>query len=282
MSPKLTTVRVGLRRGWIEFRLTVTNVGEMLGWLWPSLLALLVMYALRDSTVPGTDFSLGAQSIPGILGMNIVLTGMMGLASTLITEREDGTLLRAKAIPNGVPGYLTGKVVSQSGMTAAVLLVVLLPAAFLFDGLELGEVSSWLRLSWVVVLGLVATLPLGALLGAVFHSPQGLGVIMLLLTGMVGISGVFYPITALPEWLQLLGQLFPVYWLGIGMRSALLPETMSAVEIGDSWRLWETLGVLGLWAVLGFALAPRVLGRMARRADGARLASASPAQPASS
>ncbi len=34
----------------------------------------------------------------------------------LTVEREDGTLLRAKAIPNGMIGYLIGKVVMVSGM----------------------------------------------------------------------------------------------------------------------------------------------------------------------
>ncbi len=62
---------------------------------------------------------------------------------------------------------------------------------------------------------------------------------------MVAISGIFYPITHLPAWLQWLGQVFPIYWLGLGMRSALLPATMASVEIGHSWRHLETFGVLG-------------------------------------
>lgn len=56
------------------------------------------------------------------------------------------------------------------------------------------------------------------------------------------------------------------------MRSALLPDMVSAVEIGESWRHLETLGVLGAWAVVGFALAPMVLRRMARREPGSAVA----------
>jgi ABC-2 type transport system permease protein len=76
----------------------------------------------------------------------------------------------------------------------------------------------------------------------------------------------------LPEWVQWIAQVFPMYWLGLGMRSALLPDSALAVEIGHSWRGWETFGVLGIWAVIGLALAPAVLRRMARRESGSTVA----------
>ena len=69
--------------------------------------------------------------------------------------------------------------------------------------------------------------------------------------GLVAISGIFYPITHLPHWLQWVGQTFPLYWLGLGMRSALLPANLAAVEVGHSWRHLATFGVLGAWAVAG-------------------------------
>ncbi|MGA4838047.1 hypothetical protein [Streptomyces sp. G45] len=56
------------------------------------------------------------------------------------------------------------------------------------------------------------------------------------------------------------------------MRAALLPDAAVTVEIGDSWRLWETAGVLGAWAVAGLLVAPVVLRRMARRESGSSVA----------
>lgn len=168
-------------------------------------------------------------------------------------------------------GYLTGKATGQAALATTVVALVLIVAAFLFDGLELTAVSSWLTLIWVLVLGLVATLPLGAVLGSLFTSPQSLSFVTLLFMGLVAISGVFYSITALPGWLQTVGQLFPVYWLGLGMRSALLPDAAAAAEITGSWRHLETLIDLGAWAVVGFLVAPIVLRRMARRASGATI-----------
>ncbi|ULR55751.1 hypothetical protein L3078_44320 [Streptomyces deccanensis] len=63
-----------------------------------------------------------------------------------------------------------------------------------------------------------------------------------------------------------------MYWLGLGLRSALLPADAVAAEIGDSWRHLETAGVLGVWAVAELLLAPSVLRRMARRESGAAMA----------
>jgi ABC-2 type transport system permease protein len=63
-----------------------------------------------------------------------------------------------------------------------------------------------------------------------------------------------------------------MYWLGLGMRSALLPDGAVVVEIGQSWRPLPTLGVLVAWTVIGLALAPVLLRRMARREAGSSVA----------
>ncbi|GII96383.1 ABC transporter permease [Sinosporangium siamense] len=271
MNPRIVAIRAGVQRGRIEFRQTATSPGEILGWLWMPLIALVVMYVLSDTAVPGTDFSLGSQAVPGILAMNVVFSALLGLAAVLTMDRGDGTLLRAKATPNGMLGYLTGRVLSRAALSVLMLLIVLIPSAFIFEGLQLGSAVAWLRLAWVLALGLVATLPVGAVLGAVFSGPQGLSLVSFLVMGLSAISGVFYPIAALPEWLQWIAQVFPLYWLGLGMRSALLPEAVVVAEIGESWRTVEMIGVLGVWVVIGFTLAPMVLRRMARRESGSNL-----------
>ena len=178
-----------------------------------------------------------------------------------------------KAIPNGMLGYLLGKVVNISGQIVFTVAITLLAGAFLFTGLALGSPGSWLTLAWVLALGLLATLPLGAVLGSLFSSQRSAGgPMLLLLTGLAAISGIFYPITHLPVFLQWTGQVFPLYWLGLGMRSALLPNAMAAVEIGHSWRHLATFGVLSAWAIAGLLLAPVVLRRMARHESGSNVA----------
>lgn len=272
MSPTLAAARAGLVRGWIELRHTFTNAQDLWNYLFFPVVLLIVMFFMRDARVPGTDFSLGARTLPSVLGMGVAFVGLASMAAVLSIEREDGTLLRAKAVPNGMVGYLVGKIVLVSGMNVVNLVIPLVPGLFLFDGLAVNQLSGWLTLAWVMALGLVATLPIGAVAGSLMSSPRNLGLLMLPLTGLIAISGIFYPITSSPGWLQALAQVFPVYWLGLGMRSALLPDELAAVEIGQSWRHLETAGVLGAWAVAGLILAPMVLRRMARRESGSAVA----------
>jgi ABC-2 type transport system permease protein len=272
MTPMASAVRAGLNRGRMELRHTFTNSMDLMGYLLPTVILLVVMLFMKDSTIGNTGFSLGAATLPGTVGMSIAFGGVMTLAQQLAVEREDGTLLRAKAIPNGMVGYLIGKIVVTSGMTVVSVALLLIPGSVLLDGLALDSFGSWFTLVWVILFGLLATMPLGAIIGSMFSNPRNAGAMMLPLMGLVAISGIFYPVTEAAQWMQGLAQVFPIYWLGLGMRSALLPDGLSVVEIGGSWRPWETLGVLVAWAALGLIVAPIVMRRMARRESGSTVA----------
>jgi ABC-2 type transport system permease protein len=272
VNPMTAAARSGVRRGMFELRQSFTTPQDIVGIVLPTVILLVVMIFMRGSTIGQTGLSLGTMSLSSVLGMTVAINGIMTVAQQLTVEREDGTLLRAKAIPNGMFGYLIGKIVLIACLTVVSVLALLIPGMFLFDGLALDSLGAWLTLAWVLVLGLVATMPIGAVIGSLFENPRNAGVIMLPVMGLVAISGIFVPLSESDGWMQFLGQLFPIYWLGLGMRSAVLPDGMSVVEIGGSWRHLETIGVLGLWAVIGLALAPVVLRRMARRESGAAVA----------
>ncbi|GIH26743.1 transport permease protein [Acrocarpospora phusangensis] len=264
-------VRAGWSRGWIELRQSFTNGADLWAhFFWP-ILMLAALFWLRDSEFASSGLLLGTLALPSVLGMNVAL-GMVNMSQQLTADREDGTLLRAKATPYGMVGYLVGTVVSVAGVLVTDLLIFLVPGIFLVGGVALEGAGAWLTLLWVLVLGLVAALPAGAVLGSLFVSPRGQGLITLPLLGLIAISGIFYPVAALPGWVQGVAQVFPFYWMGLGMRSALLPDAAVAVELGGSWRHLETAGVLGVWAVVGLLVAPVVLRRMARRESGSVLA----------
>jgi ABC-2 type transport system permease protein len=268
VNPTMVAVRAGLARGWAEIRQTFTTSQDLWNYFFPSVILLVVMFFMKGAAVPGTSFSLGSRTLPSVIGMGVAFAGMVTLAMSLAVEREDGTLLRAKAIPNGMLGYLVGKIVLVSGMVVVSQLIVVIPSLIMLDGLSI----NWFTLVWVAVIGLVATLPIGALVGSLFSNPRNAGLIMLPMMGFTAISGIFYPITAMPEWLQGVAQVFPIYWLGLGMRSAMLPDGLRVAEIGESWRHFETLGVLVAWAVVGLLVAPMVMRRMARRESGSSVA----------
>lgn len=269
MNLMLPAARLGVRQGLIEFRQSITNRGDQLWIISLNGIFITVLLFQRDATIPGTNVSLALATLPSMIGMNIITSGWMMTATTLSGEREDGTLLRAKATPNGMVGYLVARIVFSALNLAFGIVIFLVAGLLLLDALDGIGVEGWLTLFAVVVLGLLATLPWGAIVGSLVKtSSAGFGLSILPISAMIAISGIFYPISGLPDWLHPIAQVFPVYWLGLGMRSAMLPDAAALAEIGQSWRHLETFGMLGLWAVVGLALTPRILRRMAQRESG--------------
>ncbi|MGW4845597.1 ABC transporter permease [Nocardia brasiliensis] len=272
MNPLLPAVRQGLIRGRIELRQGLTNGQDLFGLLFWPMAMLVVLFFMRNASFESSGLLLGSLALPSVIGMLVAINGMIGMGQQLAMDREDGTLLRAKATPNGMVGYLLGKIVQVSGWVVIPGAIVLIPGMFLVDGLALNSVGAWLTLIGVMVLGLLATLPIGAIFGSMFDNPRNFSLMTFPVMGVIAVSGIFYPITSLPGWVQGLAQVFPVYWLGLGMRSAMLPGEAVAIELGQSWRHLETVAVLGVWAVAGLVVAPFVLRRMARRESGSSVA----------
>lgn len=266
---RLAPLRSGLVGGLIELRQAFSGAALAGQLLWPGG-TLVALFLLRHRELAGSSFTVGALMMPGTLGM-FVAFGMMLMVQYLPADREDGSLLRARATPGGIGGYLTGKLVTSSLSVLVYLVMIGVPGAFITGVPRLADVS-WTRLAWVLILGLAATQLLGAALGALVPSPRGAGYVALPLLGLTAVSGIFYPITAMPGWLQQAAQAFPVYWLGLGMRSALLPSAAADVEIAGSWRTAQTAAVLGAWVLAGLVVAPLVLRRMAMRESGSRVA----------
>lgn len=262
----LTALSAGVSRGAIELRQGLSLIANYV--FFPTI-AIVVMYFLRDFRVAEGGPSLGMYAIPGIVAMNILFTSLMGVASALLTEREDGTLLRVRTVPHGTVGYLVGKILSQTALTLVTFVVVMTLAVVLFDGFAPDPLRV-LSLLWVLPLSIAAMLPLGIAIGGLVKQPRQLSLLSLLLMGMTAVCGVFYPLALQDTGLQVVGQCLPLYWLGLGMRSALLPEEIASFEIGESWRAAETALVLGAWAVAATALALYALRRMTHRASGSR------------
>lgn len=271
LDARWSAVLAGFSRGWIETRQNFTETANIVGHLFPPVVYVAVLLMLRGKTVPNTDFSLGLMVLPGFLSMSIIFGGLWGPTGVITADREDGTLLRAKATPNGMLGYLVGKIAMFAATTLLSLVVVIVPGILIVDDLVL-DARTWPLLTLVFVAGMVATVPIGVALGSLMKSSLQALLVPLVCMLLIFVSGIFYPITALPSWLQMLAQGLPIYWVGLGVRSAVVPAELVASEIGQSWRTVEMFAVLGVWAVIGLVLAPIVLRRMARRQSGSALA----------
>ncbi len=235
------------------------------------LLGVLWIIRGRDflDAVPASGYLLA-----GMVGYSVVSVAVVSVASVLQAEREDGTLLRAKAIPHGIGGHLLAKLFLIPVEALIVVVPILVGTAILLPGLVPTEPRAWVLLGVFYLLALAAMLPWGAILGSVFRSALAVGIAILVLYALAIVSGFFFPVSYLPGWLQGLVQLTPMYWIGMGMRAVFLPAEAASVELHGTFQSPLALAVIAGWAVVGFLLAPVVLRRMANRQSGSVVAAA--------
>ncbi|EMF57568.1 MULTISPECIES: ABC transporter permease [Streptomyces] len=263
--------RAGIQRGGIELRHLLRNGKEMFGHLTNVVVALVVAAWLSDD-VPGTRTPMAHLVLAGFAAYLLFQIGLINLPQILVTEREEGALLRLRATPGGIPAYLVAKCLLVVVVAVGTLALLLAAAALLVDGPLPRGPGDWLTLLWVTTLGLLAVVPLGAAIGAVLPNPrEALALIMLPTMGLLLISGTVFPITSLPVPVQHVAAVFPLKWMAQGLRSALLPDAARSAEAAGSWELPMVALVLTAWAVLGFLLAVPLLRRAARRESGSRL-----------
>lgn len=277
MNPVRNAIRTGIRRGWLEFKQSILSPQDQGFFIFMAVAVLGFLWFNRNSTVDFDEvsFSYLTLAFPGIMAGLITFGMVLGPGYALAMEREDGTLLRAKAVPFGVVGHVSGHVVSNTLGLVPTFLIILLPSALIFDNVMPSGGSGWLTVLGYTALGVLAMLPIGLALGASVPSVQKMGTWgMLPFFGLISISGIFAPMQSLWGWLQVVAQVFPVYWLALGMRSAFLPDTFAEFEIGGSWRTGMTVLVLSLWVIVGLFIAPRLLRRMARRQSGSAVEAA--------
>lgn len=162
--------RAGLLRGGIELRHLVRSPKELSGHLVNVVVALLLAGYISDQ-VPGTRVPMAHLTLAGFAAYLLFQIGLVNLPQILVTEREEGALLRLRATPGGIPAYLVAKSLLVVAMAFGTLAVLLGAAAVLVDGPLPHGPGGWLTLLWVSALGLLAVVPLGAAIGAVLPNP---------------------------------------------------------------------------------------------------------------
>ncbi|MGW1889496.1 ABC transporter permease [Streptomyces sp. NPDC002004] len=264
----MNSFRLGVARGLLELRQMLRSRKDLFSYLTtPVLFLVLASWRSGGGSPEATQLML-----TGGVGATVFMFGLMTVPQFLCGDREDGTLLRLRGIPGAMAAYLTAKALFVLVNIVVAVALLLVGGALLLDTPLPGSAARWLTLCWVIVLGIVAVVPIGAAIGSVLPpAREALAVYMMPTMGLMLVSGAFTPLRNLPGWLQDLASLFPLRWIAQRVRSALLPDGARVHEMAGGWQHMTTLVVLAAWAVAGFLLAPGLLRRMARRESGSRL-----------
>jgi len=242
--------RTGLARSAVELKSFFRNRQSLVFSLALPIVLLLVLGSIFSGTVSGTHVSFRLVFMAGIIAAGVMSVAFSGLAINLAIERDNGTIRRLATTPMPRAAYFGGKVsrvVVTSALETAVLLAV---GALLFHLPMPSDAARWFTLIWVLALGTTACALLALVYSLIIpNSRSAAAVVTPPFLVLQFISGVFFPFSQLPRWMQTLAALFPLKWMAQGLRSVFLPSTFQLVEPAHSFELGRVALVLGAWCV---------------------------------
>jgi ABC-2 type transport system permease protein len=251
-------VKMISRRELIRF---VNNRMQMLMALIQPLLFLFVLGSglgsLSAASTGGVDLT--TFVFPGVLGMTVLFTAIFTAAS-LVWDRELGFLWEMLVAPVGRSSIVLGKCLGGAIIAASQGVVVLALAGLVdvpYDPvLILGLLGMMLLLAFTVT-------ALGVLVAVSIKRAQTFtGVMQMFVMPMFFVSGAFYPVSGLPDWLGVLNRLDPLTYAVDPMRRLVfdhldISETARrTLAPGVTWWGWHLPPVLevGMVLLLGLAL----------------------------
>jgi ABC-type multidrug transport system permease subunit len=201
----------------------------------------------RAMTEPGSryiDFL-----IPGLIGMNVMSSGMWGIGYVVVEMRTRKLLKRLVATPMSRAQFLWSFVLMRSAF-----LFIELPALLVFGWLafKVGVAGSLALLVAVALLGALCFSGIGLLVASRAQNTQTVsGIINAVMLPMFIGSGVFFSTARFPEWMQKPLRLLPLTALNDSMRAVMIDGAGPRAVAGPA-------ALLALMAAVSFALALRI------------------------
>ena len=157
---------------------------------------------------------------PGIMGMVVMMSLMTGLPHAISFEREVGTLDGMLAAPVHRMSILGGKVIAQTvrGMLQGIIVLTL--SIVLFGVVVQGSIALILG---ILLLGVFSLVGLGILITSFTSTEETATMIMMTLTfPMMFLSGVFFPISQMPQFMQVIAQFLPLTYAISALRQVVV------------------------------------------------------------
>ena len=182
----------------------------------------------------------------GALMMIVLFTSIFTMMS-VIEDRNEGFLLSVMVAPVHRSGFVLGKVLGGTTLSAIQGLVFLIFAPFI--GLKIG-LEQFLIVALVTFLVAFSLTALGFVIAWRMESSQGFhAIINLFLIPLWMLSGALFPVSGASGWIQWLMRCNPLTY---GM-DALLLTLFPATAPSTTLPLWPSIGVLAIFAGVVFA-----------------------------
>jgi ABC-type multidrug transport system permease subunit len=184
--------------------------------------------------------------LPGLLGMNIMSTGMWSISFGIVNARVRKELKLLLATPMHRGEYLLSHMLGRMVFLVLEVFVLLVFGWLVFDVVVRG---SLLAVVAIAMVGAAAFNGLGLLVASRPQTIEGLsGLQNLVMVPMWILSGVFFASSNFPDRAQPLIRALPLTALNDALRAVMIEGTSLA-------GVTPQLAILVAWTVVGFALA---------------------------
>lgn len=165
---------------------------------------------------------------PGIIAMNVAGVAIFSTIST-VWDREFGFLKEILVAPVSRTSIALGKALGATTIAATQALLLLMLAPII--GVPLHAVQIPVLLGYMLLLAFTVS-GLGIFIASLIRSLESFGLIMnLLVFPMFFLSGVFFPLTAVPSWMKFVSKIDPLTYGVDALRETILGSQLPQNEI---------------------------------------------------
>jgi len=187
--------------------------------------------------------------IPGLLGMNLLGSGIWGVGFTVVSARQKKLLKRFMATPMRRSDYLLGFILSRLVFLALEVAALVGFGWWIFD---VGIRGSIVALAGVALLGSLSFAGLGLLVASRARTIEGVqGLMNLVMLPMWMLSGTFFSYARFPDAMQPIVKALPLTGLNDALRAVMIDGT-------SVFHLGRPLAVVAGWGLVSFVLALRL------------------------
>jgi ABC-type multidrug transport system permease subunit len=184
--------------------------------------------------------------VPGLLGMNLMGTGMWGIGFSIVTARSRGLLKRLIATPMKRRHFLLGQMMGRMAFLLPEVIVLLAFAHWAFGVPLKGSAGA---LAIVTGVGATAFTGIGLLVAARPRTIEGVsGLMNFVMLPMWIFSGVFFSPARFPDAIQPAIHLLPLTALNDALRAVMIDGASVAAVAKE-------LGIVALWGAAAFVVA---------------------------
>lgn len=185
----------------------------------------------------------------GLLGFTLLSLGIFGPTTVFPRLKEKGVLRRYHTTTLKVWQYFTGNVMSNAAIGILAVAFMFLVAVLFFDLSMRGDYFSFLS---VVLLGATLMFGIGLAVGGwAKNENQAAPLAQLVTFPMMFLSGVFFPVFLMPEWLQSITRFIPLTPIIDSIRF-IVTEGQTIFDLGPQ------LLIIGAWIIAIYMIAFRV------------------------